>query len=346
MAVHILRFISVRIVLLTALACACATSQNAFAQGASVEPTPAGSAQAGSTVTVTWSGPNGRGDYITVVRKGARPFDYLDYKVTSDGRAPVNPVLLVMPAEPGAYEIRYVRNNPREVLAAVPFEVTAIAASIEGPASVTPDARFEVAWVGPNNRGDFVTIVAAGAATRAYGSYVDARSGTPDKKTGRTVATLRAPAQPGRYELRYVKQGTHIIGTRTIDVGASAAAASRADAAGAGIAPPESISTIARTPRTNVTRAALIPAARTIALAGFAASGTAVSVAARTIALTGFTAAGSSVVVAPRAIALPGFTASGTAVVLPPRTIALPGFTATGDSTPSNSPYPTRGLRR
>jgi hypothetical protein len=329
----------VRIVLLTALACACAGSQSAFAQGAWVEPTPAGSAEAGSTVAVKWSGPNDRGDYITVVRKGARPNDYLDYRPTSDGRVPINPVLLVMPAEPGAYEIRYVRNNPREVLAAVPFDVTAIAVSIEGPPSVTPDARFEVSWVGPNNRGDFVTIVAAGAATRAYGSYVDARSGTPDKKTGRTVATLRAPAQPGRYELRYVQQGTHIIGTRTIEVGASAAAASGVGAASVGIAPAGSISTIARTPSTNVTRAALIPAPRTIALPGFTASGTPASVAARTIALNGFTAAGSSIVVAPRAIALPGFTASGMAVVVPPRTIALPGFTATGES-------PSRGLRR
>ncbi len=233
MAIPILRSISVRIVLMTALLCAAVAPQDAFAQGASVEPTPAGSAPAGSTVTVKWSGPNERGDYITVVRKGGRPADYLDYKTTTDGRAPVNPVLLVMPAEPGAYEIRYVRNNPREVLAAVPLEVTAIAASLEGPASVTPEARFEIAWVGPNNRGDFVTIVAAGAATRAYGSYVDARSGTPDKKTGRTLATLRAPAQPGRYELRYVQQGTHIIGTRAIDVGASSAGAASGAAAGA-----------------------------------------------------------------------------------------------------------------
>jgi hypothetical protein len=233
MAILILRSISVRIVLVTALLCACAGSQDAFAQGASVEPTPTGSAPAGSTVTVKWSGPNGRGDYITVVRKGGRPADYLDYKTTSDGRAPVNPVLLVLPAEPGSYEIRYVRNNPREVLAAVPIEVTAIAASLEGPVSVTPDARFEIAWVGPNGRGDFVTIVAVGAAVRAYGSYVDALSGTPDKKTGRTIATLRAPAKPGRYELRYVQQGTHIIGTRAIDVGASSAAPAGAGAAGA-----------------------------------------------------------------------------------------------------------------
>ena len=194
----------------------------AFAQSATVEPTPSGTAPAGSTVAVKWSGPNGRGDYITVVRKGAEPFEYLDYRATSDGRAPVNPVSIVMPAEPGAYEIRYVLGNPRRVLAIVPYEVTAIAATIEGPASIAPDARFEVAWSGPNNGGDWVTIVAAGAAPRAYGSYVDARTGRADEKTGRRVATLRAPTKPGQYELRYVQRGTVVIGTRAIEVTSSA----------------------------------------------------------------------------------------------------------------------------
>jgi hypothetical protein len=194
----------------------------ALAQGASLEATPGGTAPAGSTVTVKWSGPNGPGDYVTVVRKGAEPNAYLDYKPTSSGRTPVNPVVIVLPAEPGAYEIRYLTGNPRRVLAQVPYEVTAVTASIEGPAGVTPDSRFEVTWSGPNNGGDFVTIVATGAAPRAYGSYVDARNGRTDKP-GRTVATLRAPAKPGSYELRYVQQGTRVIGTRPIEVSATAA---------------------------------------------------------------------------------------------------------------------------
>jgi len=198
--------------------------QIAFAQGATIEATPRGTALAGSRVTVKWSGPNGPGDYITVVRKGAGPFEYLDYRPTSDGRAPVNPVLLVLPAQPGAYEIRYVRGTPREVLTVVAYEVTAITATVEGPASVAPGTRFEVAWLGPNDRGDWVTIVAAGAAPRAYSSYVDARIGRADSKTGRSVATLVAPEKPGRYELRYVQQGTSVIGTRAIDVGSAPSA--------------------------------------------------------------------------------------------------------------------------
>ena len=199
-------------------------ARNALAQSATIEITPSGRAAAGSTVTVKWSGPNGRGDYITVARKGSDPSAYSDYKLTSNGRTPVNPVALVLPAEPGAYEIRYVAGDSRRVLATLAYEVTAIAGTVEGPVSVAPGARFEVAWSGPNNRGDFVTIVAVGADPRAYGSYVDARLGQADAKTGRRAASLLAPTKPGRYELRYVQQASRVIGTRVIEVTASASA--------------------------------------------------------------------------------------------------------------------------
>src|SRR5262245_6268090 len=214
-------------------------TRTVFAQSATIEATPPSTAPAGSTVTVKWSGPNGPGDYITVTRKGSEVSAYLDYKTTSSGRSSVNPVSLVLPAETGSYEIRYVMGNPRRVLATVPYEVTAIAATIEGPASVAPDARFEVAWTGPNNGGDWVTIVAAGAAPRAYGSYVDARTGRGDDKTGRRVATLRAPAKPGQYELRYVQRGTVGIGARALEVtsAASSGTAGSASVSGAGTAP-------------------------------------------------------------------------------------------------------------
>jgi hypothetical protein len=197
----------------------------ASAQATTIEVTPPGTAPAGATITVKWSGPNGPGDFITVVRQGARPSDYLDYKETGSGRAPVNPVQLVLPAETGAYEIRYVRGNPRSVLATVPYAVTTVTATVDGPASVAPGARFEIAWQGPNGRGDWVTIVASGAAARTYGSYVDARNGRADDKTNRRTATLQAPKEPGRYELRYVQQGTRVIGTRPIEVSAATAGA-------------------------------------------------------------------------------------------------------------------------
>ena len=114
---------SVRVGLLTAFLTLGVTSATLAQGAASLEVTPSGAAPAGSTVMVKWSGPNASGDYITVVRKGAPVFEYLGYQATSDGRSPVNPVSIVLPAEPGAYEIRYVFSGPRRVLAAVPYEV-------------------------------------------------------------------------------------------------------------------------------------------------------------------------------------------------------------------------------
>ncbi|HUP14596.1 MAG TPA: hypothetical protein VM848_00860, partial [Acidimicrobiia bacterium] len=58
---------------------------------------------AGSDFDVTWTGPNGPGDYVTIVPAGAVETAYLDYAYTTEG----SPLTLTAPAEPGAYEIRY-----------------------------------------------------------------------------------------------------------------------------------------------------------------------------------------------------------------------------------------------
>jgi hypothetical protein len=289
---------------------ACVAVQGTFAQSATIETTPPRTAPAGSTVTIQWSAPNGPGDYITIVRKGAGPSEYLDYKRVSDGRTLVNPVSIVLPAEPGAYEIRYVRGNPRAVLTALPYEVTAVTATIEGPATVASGARFEIAWSGPNNGGDWVTIVPAGAAPRAYASYVDARSGRAGGRPGPSAATLLAPTQAGRYELRYVQQGSRVIGTRSIDVTAGTA--------------PQMTASPLNTPALGIFTQPVSNANTTNITA---------TIGPHTIALVGFTAAGTSISPPPRTIPLAGFTATGTAIVVPPRTFALPGWTATGTST-------------
>ena len=62
-----------RLVVATVLSLVCGIPRLLLAQGATLEITPGGSAPAGSTITVKWSGPNGPGDYITVVRRGAKP---------------------------------------------------------------------------------------------------------------------------------------------------------------------------------------------------------------------------------------------------------------------------------
>jgi Ca-activated chloride channel homolog len=67
-----------------------------------------------------------------------------------------------------------------------------------------------VSWTGPNNRGDWLTIVPPGAVPASYASYVDAIRGSPK--------ALTAPAAPGRYEVRYVLRGKRVIAARPIEV--------------------------------------------------------------------------------------------------------------------------------
>jgi Ca-activated chloride channel family protein len=161
-----------------------------IAVGATVAVAP--EIPAGSEFTVEWTGPDNDRDYLTIVEAGAREGAYTSYEYTRRG----SPVTLTAPAEPGAYEVRYVTGREENTLVSVPVTVTAVSASLAAPASVGAGERFEVAWEGPDNPRDYVTIVEAGAREGRYLSYQYTRDGSP--------ATLTAPDEPGAYEVRYV----------------------------------------------------------------------------------------------------------------------------------------------
>ncbi|MFU8888766.1 MAG: VWA domain-containing protein [Trueperaceae bacterium] len=168
------------------------------AVGATVSGPP--EVPAGSEFAVDWTGPDNDRDYLTIVEAGAREGAYTSYEYTRRG----SPVTLSAPANPGAYELRYVTGRGGNTLASAPITVTAVSASLAAPASVGAGERFEVTWDGPDNPRDYVTIVEAGAREGAYRSYAYTRNGSP--------ATLTAPNEPGAYEVRYVT-GT---GNRTL----------------------------------------------------------------------------------------------------------------------------------
>ncbi len=169
-----------------------------IAVGATVTVAP--EIPAGSEFSVAWTGPDNDRDYLTIVEAGAREGAYTSYQYTRDG----SPATLSAPAEPGAYEVRYVTGREENTLASVPVTVTAVSASLAAPASVDAGERFEVTWEGPDNPRDYVTIVEAGAREGAYRSYQYTRDGSP--------AALTAPDEPGAYEVRYVTG----VGDRTL----------------------------------------------------------------------------------------------------------------------------------
>ena len=150
------------------------------------------SVTAGAMFKVAWAGPNNSGDYITIVKAGAPEKTYLNYAYTKDG----NPANLRALDEPGAYELRYIMGQSQSTLARTPITVKAVSSELKAPGEVTVGSMFKVAWTGPNNSGDYVTIVKAGAAEKTYLNYAYTKDGSPAK--------LRAVDEPGAYELRYI----------------------------------------------------------------------------------------------------------------------------------------------
>jgi len=173
----------------------------------SAQVTAQESVAAGADFEIQWQGPDYQGDYITIAGSGDPPGGYDNYAYTRNG----NPATLVAPPEPGNYEVRYIMAQDDKLLAMAPIAVTAVSAQVTAPESVAAGADFEIQWQGPNNKGDYVTIVQPDAAAGEYVAYVYTNQGSP--------AHLRAPDEPGPYELRYImNRGTVILGRTQITV--------------------------------------------------------------------------------------------------------------------------------
>lgn len=148
---------------------------------------------AGGTVEIHWSGPDHPGDYITLVPEGTPEGDWLDYEYTAVG----NPILLQAPLDPGLYEIRYSSDkaDPNPTLYADTIRVIPVDHAVTAPEQVTAGSEFQVGWIGPDNPGDYITIVPAGTEEGIWTDYEYTASGNP--------CTLTAPMEPGDYEIRY-----------------------------------------------------------------------------------------------------------------------------------------------
>jgi hypothetical protein len=154
-------------------------------------------AAAGATFAVAWQGPNNPRDFITLVKVGTPEKRYDRYEYTSKG----SPLQLRAPDEPGEYEVRYLTAQTYATLASAKISVTAISATVQGPAEATAGASFPVNWKGPNNPHDYITIVPKGAREGESGNYAYTARGNP--------ASLLAPMTAGDYEVRYATAQSH-----------------------------------------------------------------------------------------------------------------------------------------
>jgi Mg-chelatase subunit ChlD len=147
---------------------------------------------AGAKFAVRWSGPNNQGDYVGLGDADPKGRAYITYAYTNAGSS----LDFSAPDKAGEYELRYFLGAGDEVIATRRITVGAVTASVSSPASVGAGANFNVTWQGPDNLRDFVTIVKAGAAAGEYGPYAYTAKGS--------TLELRAPDQPGNYEVRYL----------------------------------------------------------------------------------------------------------------------------------------------
>src|SRR5690606_29169997 len=177
-----------------------------------------------ATFAMSWSASVHPEDYVTIVPVGADEGTYRSYERVRDK----NEASLTAPAEPGLYEVRYVLREGARTMASAPVEVIEADVSVSGPEVVREGTSLRVSWTAVIHPEDYITIVPSGADEGKYGEYIRVR----DKLQG----DIRAPQEPGLYELRYVlHEGARTLASQDLEV--VAADAPLDDGAGLSVPP-------------------------------------------------------------------------------------------------------------
>ncbi|ETX13426.1 hypothetical protein OCH239_10285 [Roseivivax halodurans JCM 10272] len=157
----------------------------------------------GASVPLVWLGPGYDGDYISVSRPGDD--GHVNYTYTREG----SPLRLLMPPEPGSYQVRYVMALDATVLETLDIEVLPVEAKLYAEARAKAGAELEVDWDGPDYENDYISIAEPGSGD--YETYTYTREGGP--------LTVTAPLEPGEYELRYVlNQDDTVLAAQPLEV--------------------------------------------------------------------------------------------------------------------------------
>lgn len=160
---------------------------------------------AGTVFDVSWTGPDGPGDYVTIVKPGAtwtnEPYFYTNLGPTNT---------LLAPIDAGAYELLYVSGSGSVVQLRRPIAVTPYSASVDGPGTVAKGASVTIAWTGPNGPGDYITIAPAGSSDGTYLNYCYTAAGPS--------CVIDAPDTAGAYEVRYVTGGAKVLASEALQV--------------------------------------------------------------------------------------------------------------------------------
>jgi Ca-activated chloride channel family protein len=98
-----------------------------------------------------------------------------------------------------------------KVLARAPLQINAANITLNAPAETKAGANVTIAWTGPANGGDYLTIVPKSFPDGRYAAYANV-AGNPN-------VTVKAPTEPGPAEIRYVSgQGARVLHRRAITI--------------------------------------------------------------------------------------------------------------------------------
>uniref|UniRef100_UPI0025F4AF10 hypothetical protein n=1 Tax=Sediminimonas sp. TaxID=2823379 RepID=UPI0025F4AF10 len=168
----------------------------------------------GDRLRIEWTGAVHPRDYVTIVPRGSPDDAYDEYKrVGGAGRAD-----LATPDAPGLYEVRYVLNEGKRVMARAAVEVLAedaqlsTGATLKAPDSAAAGSVIEVSWTGGSDSADQRITLARGG--QAVFTWVVAK-----KIDGPPPVRLTLPDTPGLYELRFLDvSGQEVLSRAPIEV--------------------------------------------------------------------------------------------------------------------------------
>lgn len=160
---------------------------------------------AGANFDVKWTGPSNEVDKVCIAPEGSPAYEWKSWAPTRDKNGTGE---LRAPLTPGKYEVRYVMREKR-ILDRVTIDVTDVAASVRGPASVAAGSKVPIEWTGPNYAADRIRIARPGSAPQSWESWLD---------PSRDDRTIEAPKESGSYELRYVLGGERILARQPLVV--------------------------------------------------------------------------------------------------------------------------------
>jgi hypothetical protein len=166
-----------------------------------------GAADVAAWIEVNWTGPATEGDFVSLARRDQPPGASVNRTPVKNG----NPARVRAPSDPGEYEVRYILGRGNRLIMKTPITINPVTAKIEPPATAKAGVEFAVSWQGPGYPEDFVSLARTDQAPGASLNRVTVRQGNPVK--------IRAPKEPGIYEVRYVLGfGNKVLAKTTITI--------------------------------------------------------------------------------------------------------------------------------